>query len=343
MAALRLNCRICFLCFDETSALSALSSCGHLFHSHCLLRWLDATEYECCPTCRREVQDRTAVIRIFQSVALSDRSSQVAEDTVRTLRGHIASQEREISELCDDIQEYTLRVQRRDEMIADLEDECNRLKEDLLTEQNLRNDLIVEVSEREVALDGLEAEIELLQETVSNREQEIIEVDNMLAETSRRYEEAVNAAETRRKEFEELTRAREQASTMKTAWARKEMDEALLKVAKMIEGKGRRLVEEAKDALQVVETSEDRKQQQQGNIEPEKAREQSQAQEGEIQKLRKQVDYLAKQCYLLIFEKLEAHEAAIEQKKEKNVIQFQLDDILMELRKEKSNSFSSSS
>ena len=45
----------CPICQDNSTTEFSRLECGHLFHKHCVIRWLEGAETKTCPVCRAVV------------------------------------------------------------------------------------------------------------------------------------------------------------------------------------------------------------------------------------------------------------------------------------------------
>ena len=59
---MKAQCSICSELFDQESQISA-TVCGHVFHHHCLTRWLHQSST--CPQCRKHVVERNVIARLY--------------------------------------------------------------------------------------------------------------------------------------------------------------------------------------------------------------------------------------------------------------------------------------
>ena len=64
---LHIGCTICIEEFDVVDDITALA-CGHTFHHHCLLQWLDTSDH--CSMCRVEVNEDRMIKAIVLAMFL---------------------------------------------------------------------------------------------------------------------------------------------------------------------------------------------------------------------------------------------------------------------------------
>ena len=47
----------CTICCDPLSSCLSATPCGHIFHAHCVLRWLSNPKHRKCPQCREQLHE----------------------------------------------------------------------------------------------------------------------------------------------------------------------------------------------------------------------------------------------------------------------------------------------
>ncbi|XP_076451841.1 E3 ubiquitin-protein ligase TRAIP-like [Babylonia areolata] len=106
---MRAQCCICSELFVNNETNIAATPCGHVFHEHCLARWLNSSKT--CPSCRKNVVERAVIPKLFFDVA-DEESEEVDPEklsnelqTLRTrvteLNQHKAKQKEKVQELRD--------------------------------------------------------------------------------------------------------------------------------------------------------------------------------------------------------------------------------------------------
>ncbi|KAJ3603040.1 hypothetical protein NHX12_030784 [Muraenolepis orangiensis] len=64
---IRAYCTICSDFFDHSRDVAAIH-CGHTFHYECLLQWFQAAPTKTCPQCRKQVNTRHVITKLFFDV-----------------------------------------------------------------------------------------------------------------------------------------------------------------------------------------------------------------------------------------------------------------------------------
>ena len=63
---MRIQCCICADLFSEDTDIAAIQ-CGHVFHEHCLARWM--TTANTCPSCRKRIKPNCVISKLFFDIA----------------------------------------------------------------------------------------------------------------------------------------------------------------------------------------------------------------------------------------------------------------------------------
>jgi hypothetical protein len=88
-AKLHNNCVICAEAFAVKDVVCQLP-CGHIHHSECILKWLDTSQKDTCPTCRQSISvtPSTAVAGIGQTNNVDDKDGYFDDESRRRRHHH---------------------------------------------------------------------------------------------------------------------------------------------------------------------------------------------------------------------------------------------------------------
>ncbi|MFH4977639.1 hypothetical protein AB6A40_004348 [Gnathostoma spinigerum] len=99
------RCPICAILLtpDKTAALK----CGHVFHSFCILRWLELSKS--CPLCRRAMSEAEVVTRLYFGESFYDESDRsVIEDDItkkiQSAQVQLRYEERKLRKITKDLE-----------------------------------------------------------------------------------------------------------------------------------------------------------------------------------------------------------------------------------------------
>lgn len=173
MSVSTICCSVCFDTINSSESVDA-TSCGHLFHRTCILRWLQTKQIanRCCPVCRRVIRSES-LITIYPQMLLDALDADptgphvVRESSVDSL----VSQLRLRNDLLDKVREENCHLSDR---LSELNEtieiyrELHNLDRFRLLKQNLKS---------------VDFEIETVAESISLIEDRISRVESTLKQT----------------------------------------------------------------------------------------------------------------------------------------------------------------
>ncbi|XP_013379845.1 E3 ubiquitin-protein ligase TRAIP [Lingula anatina] len=131
-------CSICAEQFDREADVSAVP-CGHTFHDHCLMRWMEQSNT--CPQCRLNVNRRSVIHKLFFDLAEDEGDNcdvGKVKNELDTVRLVVKQKEREKNELFEELkalQKQLAEVEKNKRKTHDM------YKREQQTNQSLRSEL----------------------------------------------------------------------------------------------------------------------------------------------------------------------------------------------------------
>ncbi|RVE72819.1 hypothetical protein OJAV_G00041700 [Oryzias javanicus] len=137
---IRASCTICSDLFDHSRDVAAIH-CGHTFHYECVLKWFQTAPTKTCPQCRKQVNSRHIICKLFFNIDAEERSTadpESLENELGRVRALLSSKEqdwRDKQKSMDSLKE-TMDRQRRDldnmrKEIRDKDMLCSALKKQM--------------------------------------------------------------------------------------------------------------------------------------------------------------------------------------------------------------------
>ncbi|KAI3896479.1 hypothetical protein MKX03_014626 [Papaver bracteatum] len=122
------ECGVCMVCYEDlkplTENLQVITTCGHVFHQHCLLQWLEysVANNRTCPVCRQTCRRENVRRLYFQSDGDSTDHSQNLPDTEGT-------EEDEVKKLQGKLLGLTSSFEHQLQQLKDMSEELNKLND----------------------------------------------------------------------------------------------------------------------------------------------------------------------------------------------------------------------
>ncbi|XP_043199336.1 E3 ubiquitin-protein ligase TRAIP-like isoform X1 [Amphibalanus amphitrite] len=180
---MRFNCIICTDLFVPSSDISS-TECGHLFHSHCIMQWLERSKT--CPQCRGKTHDKK-LIKIF--LDCSETSSEASDPN--QLQNELDSLRFRLSLKTTEYNKAEEERQLLKEQHAGLRSEIKKLekagrsKDDTITAMKMQlqcfGDIAREKQKARDECDKLRARLRLLSNVETVVSQSTAEVSDMLS------------------------------------------------------------------------------------------------------------------------------------------------------------------
>ena len=172
---------ICSICCDNLDCTVddiSVVHCGHLFHSHCLERWVNTCKKTpTCPHCRSTINKRQTVPRLYPDLPKDGATQQVESATAtRDLRAAMSKQEK----LEQQLKAAQKAVKVANESKENFEAELNHAEVKISIQNDQMKQMKIEVSafKREVAeVRSLKKRLKML-ETENNQYGEMEKVLN---------------------------------------------------------------------------------------------------------------------------------------------------------------------
>ena len=97
------QCSICLERLNFSYDVISATECGHIFHNNCLTQWI--SENPNCPECRKQINSRNIVRRLYANVDTSANGGHVEEIendslNLRSVLTRLKLKEAEVREIC---------------------------------------------------------------------------------------------------------------------------------------------------------------------------------------------------------------------------------------------------
>ncbi|XP_070561170.1 E3 ubiquitin-protein ligase TRAIP-like [Ptychodera flava] len=119
----------CTICSDlyETSSNISVTTCGHVFHEHCLQRWTNQSKT--CPQCRADCCQRNIIRRIYFEIS-DDSPEDVDPSSLKNeldrVKAQLSQQKKEKSDLKKEKERLYDQISSLESKIGDLMDRANK-------------------------------------------------------------------------------------------------------------------------------------------------------------------------------------------------------------------------
>jgi hypothetical protein len=181
------DCTICFDAFAEDQKVATLP-CGHVFHPHCVSRWLSEALRRTCPVCRRATALTSVLFARFVSPGTTSDEKVEEEQTAESVEESKVELLEEFARL---VSAGTTSDEKVEEQTAGLVEESKvaLLEESKEEEEESKAEVVVE--ESTAAESKGEEESEVLVESNGEEESEVVEESTVLVESNGEEESEV--------------------------------------------------------------------------------------------------------------------------------------------------------
>ncbi|XP_071482024.1 E3 ubiquitin-protein ligase TRAIP-like [Diadema antillarum] len=209
---------VCSICADffESDHVVVATPCGHVFHEHCLLQWINTSST--CPQCRQRTTQRS-IVRLFFEVQ-DEEDGQLDPTRLKNqlgeLQAELSKKQKEKSDLLEENDHLSDRTKTLDKNIKKL---TKRLTDEQSTNEALKKQLSVmsyrmdEAKEAKREAKKLREKLQLFERYEAVMSQNADRVEDMLRDVGdgpRAVKELATYCTSLKREFENIKDSRKQ-------------------------------------------------------------------------------------------------------------------------------------
>eukprot|EP00483_Globobulimina_turgida_P011837 UN11859 len=124
----------CTICLDPLLTDLQVAKCGHCFHSHCIIRWLNTKKQ--CPNCNKKLK-KSQIFKLYLSPAngntLQTLQTEITEllEQIKTLKTEKIQLQNENNEINSKLEQQQKTTQSYIQKNIEIDEECDELKEQI--------------------------------------------------------------------------------------------------------------------------------------------------------------------------------------------------------------------